>query len=214
MKSLALLGAASVATALAGDSAAFVQTPRPVSLSRRSTPLSAYGPFIENDSGVTQTFPGFFDPLGLSAGMSADDDTYKYYKAAEIKHGRVAMLAVLGYIVPYFYKFDGWLQPDLKFSDIPAGGEALYKIGLIGDLQLFALAMFCEVLCKPNPQGTYEGDYIIPFWPNWYKGPKDPVEQKKYQTMEINNGRLAMIGIAALLVQDLVTDKGFPFIRR
>jgi len=33
-----------------------------------------------------------FDPLGLSKGKDAD--TLAYYRAAELKHGRVCMLAV------------------------------------------------------------------------------------------------------------------------
>ena len=37
---------------------------------------------------------GFFDPLGLS--KSASDETLAWYRAAEIKHGRVAMAAFLG----------------------------------------------------------------------------------------------------------------------
>jgi len=37
---------------------------------------------------------GFFDPLKLSAGK--DDATINWYRAAELKHGRVCMLASLG----------------------------------------------------------------------------------------------------------------------
>ncbi|CAM9373660.1 unnamed protein product, partial [Ectocarpus sp. 4 AP-2014] len=34
--------------------------------------------------------------------------------------------------------------------------------------------------------------------------PKNPVRLKKMQTKELHNGRLAMIGIAGMLVQELV----------
>ena len=40
---------------------------------------------------------GFFDPLNLSAGKSAD--TIKKWREAELKHGRVCMLASLGILV-------------------------------------------------------------------------------------------------------------------
>ncbi|KAJ1407570.1 hypothetical protein B484DRAFT_403785, partial [Ochromonadaceae sp. CCMP2298] len=40
---------------------------------------------------------GFFDPLGLSVGK--DDATINWYRAAELKHGRVSMLATVGVIV-------------------------------------------------------------------------------------------------------------------
>ena len=40
---------------------------------------------------------GFFDPLGLS--KNKDAETLRFYRAAELKHGRVCMLASLGIIV-------------------------------------------------------------------------------------------------------------------
>lgn len=40
---------------------------------------------------------GFFDPLGLVA--DGDADKFDRYRYCEIKHGRIAMLAILGYIV-------------------------------------------------------------------------------------------------------------------
>jgi hypothetical protein len=66
-----------------------------------------------------QLTTGFFDPLGLSTNL--DPEQFKRYRAGEIKNGRVAMLAVLGYVVPEFYRFPGELYPGLKFADIPNG---------------------------------------------------------------------------------------------
>ena len=40
---------------------------------------------------------GEFDPLGFAT--DADLDTVKRYREAEVQHGRVAMLAVLGFLV-------------------------------------------------------------------------------------------------------------------
>lgn len=40
---------------------------------------------------------GFFDPFKLSEGK--DDATLRWYRAAELKHGRVAMLASLGIVI-------------------------------------------------------------------------------------------------------------------
>eukprot|EP00438_Fugacium_kawagutii_P028171 Skav233610 [mRNA] locus=scaffold109:205026:205855:+ [translate_table: standard] len=62
---------------------------------------------------------GFWDPLGLSA--DKDEATFKRRRAVEIKHGRIAMYATMGYIVPEYYKFPGYLSPSLglKFADVP-----------------------------------------------------------------------------------------------
>ena len=40
---------------------------------------------------------GFFDPLGLTRGIG--DLQFKKYQEAELKHGRVAMLAAVGMLV-------------------------------------------------------------------------------------------------------------------
>ena len=40
---------------------------------------------------------GEFDPLGLSSGLSLDET--KRYREAEVTHGRVAMLATVGFLV-------------------------------------------------------------------------------------------------------------------
>ena len=50
---------------------------------------------------------GFFDPLGLSQGKS--DAEMKKIREAELKHGRLAMLASLGFLVAESFNplFDG-----------------------------------------------------------------------------------------------------------
>ena len=44
---------------------------------------------------------GFFDPLKLSEGQDAQ--TLVKFREAELKHGRVAMMAALGFIVSELY---------------------------------------------------------------------------------------------------------------
>ena len=39
---------------------------------------------------------GFFDPVGFSSGKS--DEVMYHYREAELKHGRIAMAATLGWI--------------------------------------------------------------------------------------------------------------------
>ena len=57
-------------------------------------------------SSLVQDKNNFWDPLGLSAGK--DEATFKRRRAVEIKHGRIAMYATIGYIVPEYYKFPGY----------------------------------------------------------------------------------------------------------
>jgi len=61
--------------------------------------------FPENPTGLAagEVAPtGFFDPLGLSAGKDAA--TLKQYREAELKHGRVCMLASVGLLTQELLK--------------------------------------------------------------------------------------------------------------
>merc|ERR1719282_1107583 len=49
----------------------------------------------DGEVGVTAPL-GFFDPLGLLA--NGDEATFNRLRETEIKHGRVSMLAVVGYL--------------------------------------------------------------------------------------------------------------------
>merc|ERR1712127_136640 len=51
---------------------------------------------VENLPGVLAPV-GFFDPLGFAE--KANDATLARYREAELAHGRVAMLAVIGFLV-------------------------------------------------------------------------------------------------------------------
>merc|ERR1712072_298439 len=42
---------------------------------------------------------GFFDPLGFCSADDITEGKIKFYREVELKHGRVAMLAVLGFVV-------------------------------------------------------------------------------------------------------------------
>merc|ERR1711959_876569 len=81
-----------------------------------ASPLRAF----ESELGVQEPV-GFWDPLGLSA--DGDLATFKRRRTAEIKHGRICMIACIGYIVPEYFKWPGYLSPALgiKFADVPNG---------------------------------------------------------------------------------------------
>ena len=65
-----------------------------------NTLQSNYLTNITSDKLLKKAPVGFFDPLKLSA--DGDVATFKRRRAAELKHGRVCMLATLGYIVPEY----------------------------------------------------------------------------------------------------------------
>ena len=129
-----------------------------------------------------------FDPLGLGS----TDAKMDRYTQVEIKHGRVAMIAVMGYIMPELFRFPGCEA----FSH---GLGALESIPLEGWVQLVALVGAHEVLVKPREGGMGPSDFGL--GTELLDGIDDEELERK-QTSERNNGRLAMIAIMGLMVQD------------
>ena len=159
------------------------------------SPLRAF----ENELGV-QAPVGFWDPAGLSADGSVEN--FKRRRATEIKHGRIAMLATMGYITPEITgKFPGYLSPSagLKFADIPNGLAAISKVPQAGWGQILLYMAYCEVSQTQEPgTAAYAGDFGFKVLTS-----SDPAEKTKKLNAEIANGRLAMMAIIGMFFQDV-----------
>lgn len=145
---------------------------------------------------------GFFDPLNLVA----DGDQLKFNRLryVEIKHGRVSMLAVVGYLVteagirlPGDIDFSG-----TSFDSIPGGFAAITAIPQAGFLQTFAFIGFLEIfVMKDITGGDFPGDFrngALDF--GWDK--LDEATKLKKRAIELNQGRAAQMGILALMVHE------------
>merc|ERR1712070_1192337 len=113
------------------------------------SPLRAF----ENELGV-QAPVGFWDPAGLTADGSVEN--FNRRRVTELKHGRISMLATMGYITPEITgKFPGYLSPStgLRFDDIPNGLAAISKVPGAGWIQIVAYGAFCE-LSQDQSAGT------------------------------------------------------------
>ncbi|KAJ1461152.1 chlorophyll a/b-binding protein domain-containing protein [Pelagophyceae sp. CCMP2097] len=158
--------------------------------------------------GVTEDFPGFFDPLSLAEGKS--ENRLKYFREAELKHSRVAMLAVTGFLVGESFHplFGGDIDVPsfLAFQQTP-----LQTFWPIVVLAIGAIEATTTVAALENP---LEGGWWVPkpameagdlgFDPLGLK-PGSKAELTEMATKELNNGRLAMLGIAGMVAQELVT---------
>jgi len=118
-----------------------------VSINRSDCPLSPADLFIPPTDlatlpgqGTTSgPFAGVWDPIGLSTTATVSD--VRRWRESEVTHGRVAMLAALGFIVgeqledfPLFFNFDGKItgQAINQFSQVQQGfwEPLLIAIGL------------------------------------------------------------------------------------
>lgn len=123
---------------------------------------------------------------------------------AEIKHGRIAMLACVGVIVQELFTFGGDYFPRM----LPIDAHDYYLTTGMSQILLF-ICMFEAISCYAVKQMMDGGDRLPG---QFYFDPlglgKDPVTFQKYQANEIMNGRLALIGIGGLLSQEIFTRQG------
>ena len=159
--------------------------------------------------GVTGPF-GFFDPLGFSSG-DVSQGKVKFYREAEIKHGRVAMLASVGFLLgEVFHPMWGGsldLPSVIAFQETPLQdfipGLALPPIfHEAGSIFTFNSPFGGELWSIRTDYAS--GDLG---WDPLGLKPTNPSELKEMQTKEINNGRLAMIGIVGMVGQELASGK-------
>merc|ERR1711959_302610 len=165
------------------------------------SPLRAF----ESELGVQEPV-GFWDPLGFTA--DGDVASFKRRRSVEIKHGRICMLATIGYITPEITgKLPGYLSPSagLKFADIPNGLAAVSKVPTLGWAQIAAYFGFCEFSggFEDYKTGT-PGDYGFKVLTS-----ADPEEKTKKLAAEIANGRLAMVAIIGMFFQDGLTGSAW-----
>merc|ERR1712159_385484 len=166
-----------------------------------ASPLRAF----ESELGVQEPV-GFWDPLGFTA--DGDVASFKRRRSVELKHGRICMMATMGYITPEITgKLPGYLSPSagLKFADIPNGLAAISKVPTLGWAPIAAYFGFCEFSggFEDYKSGT-PGDYGFKVLTS-----SDPAEKTKKLAAEIANGRLAMVAIIGMFFQDGLTGSAW-----
>jgi hypothetical protein len=182
---------------------------------------------------------GFWDPLGIAQG---EKETIGWYRHAEIKHGRVAMAAFVGYCVQSNGIHFPWnLQapiggvgpmatlPTISFGDIAAAGgpaDQWDALPTAAKLQILMVVGFLEMWGETSMVLELDGEahYVRGGKPGYYPklNRKDeaafphpvplnlwdpfgftskmtPERKEKALLAEVNNGRLAMIGIFGLI---------------
>jgi hypothetical protein len=188
--------------ALMGSAAAFA----PASVSKASTALNAEMskslPFLTNPSNTDGLIGSVgFDPLGFS-----DNFDIKWLQESEIKHGRVAMLATVGFVTSQFVTLP-------MFSPVEDSNMVPSVIGASAMMQIITTAGIEEWRTN-NGNITMENMFSDPdrvpgdigFGTQRLKG-KTEEEINKLKLQEIKNGRLAMLAIGGMIHHNFVTGE-------
>lgn len=149
-------------------------------------------PFLEAPSKLDGSRVGDvgFDPLYLSDYINLD-----YAAAAELKNGRVAMLATLGMLVQELVHL-----PSPQFAE-PNFLKAIYAVPVEGWVQIITIISIIELASFKK---TYETGADLGF---------DPLGMGKGSSLdalklkEVKNARLAMLASIGFIMQAIVTGK-------
>jgi len=210
-----------VFTSLFATTAAFAPATKSTlsSTSLASDSLNGWTPdeskFAFGLPGAVEPYAEGWDPLGFAEG--SDVEQLKAYREAETTHGRVAMLAVIGFLVteaplsfhPLFNTGPLDIGPAIRHLDeVRVAAPFFFEILalVIGGAELTRALIGWEA---PQSGRALKDDYFpgdIGFDPLGLK-PKSAEEFAEMSTKELQNGRLAMIGIAGILVQELINGK-------
>jgi len=142
-----------------------------------------------------------FDPLGLSDWVPVE-----WLRESELKHGRVCMLAVVGFVAT-----DCGLRLPGDMHNVASinAHDMAVDLGAMTQILTFILAAECigflAILEMLDGSGRKPGDFG--FDPLEIGGATDPEMQLK----ELENGRLAMLAFSGIVTQAVLTGKGFPY---
>jgi len=163
-------------------------------------------------SAIPKNFAGFIQPPSWEE--TEGIDTLYWMREAELKHGRIAMLAVTGWIsVDLGARFPLAGEP---FDSVPSSflaHDVMVSNGIFG-FMLLAIGMveFCTsgaVLVQVS-KGEIErdaGDYK--FGDKYL--PADEKAAFEMKVKEINNGRLAMLAFSGIATQTALGSEAFPY---
>eukprot|EP00545_Synedropsis_sp_CCMP1620_P010023 CAMPEP_0119004646 /NCGR_PEP_ID=MMETSP1176-20130426/1264_1 /TAXON_ID=265551 /ORGANISM="Synedropsis recta cf, Strain CCMP1620" /LENGTH=202 /DNA_ID=CAMNT_0006956381 /DNA_START=54 /DNA_END=662 /DNA_ORIENTATION=- len=195
-----------IVAALAGSATAF----SPVAVKQSSTALK--GAMVGGEGPEPMPFSSAntsvgFDPAGF---VERAPEWQNWFREAELKHGRAAMLATVGFVLPEFMRIPG---AQFSFDAIP---KVIDAHDALPDsmIQIFGWISFLEAVSFPalanmNNYDRAPGDFG--FDPMGLL-PEDPEKRKAMQLKELKNGRLAMIAIGGMVAGASVTGHGFPYL--
>lgn len=204
--------------------AALTMAPAPTSQTALHAKSKAI-PFLDEPAGLAG-MPGDkgFDPFGFAgidwnmAEMIIPKKAFAatgplpmvyWMREAELKHGRICMLAIVGYVAVDL----GFHFPSAQYAGLSsleahnvmvASGNMGFMLSLIFVLELIGGVAITQAA---NGSGRAPGDFALD--PLSFTGKPDAKEF--LLEAEITHARLAMLAFSGLVTQSALFEKGFPY---
>merc|ERR1719442_265546 len=135
---------------------------------------------------------GYFDPLGFC--KVGDEAGFRTLRAAELKHGRVAMMASIGAVGQHFIQFPWAEGSHGTFGALVTGN------GPFSALLIVAMSAALEMAWQESPEKE-PGNFGDPLGLNLN------VYNTDMRSKELNNGRMAMISVLGIFAAEMATGK-------
>jgi light-harvesting complex I chlorophyll a/b binding protein 1 len=137
-----------------------------------------------------------------------------FLREAEIKHGRICMLAWAGFVAVDL-GFRIYPLPE-AYDDLTSvtAHDVLVKQGAMGQLLLwFSLAeVVSSVAVIQMLQGSGRKPGYFGFDPVGFLKDKSEEQKREMELKEIKNGRLAMLAFSGVVTQAVLTQGPFPYV--
>ena len=145
---------------------------------------------------------GYFDPLNINSGPKVSEDRLKYWREAELQHGRTAMLGAVALPVLELQNPDMLSINYLSDMDLMKQSPFWSTMALYEVLRLFA--GYENPFEKDGASFTLKKGYQPG---NVLNRNPDNVSTDRYNR-ELSNGRLAMLACGHIIGSELATGHG------
>lgn len=167
------------------------------------SPAMPFLSYPENLKGYVGDDIGF-DPLRISDYFPMD-----YLREAELKHGRICMLATVGFVT---VDLGGVVHPLGQGLSSVEAHDVMCENGVMGNALVWIgfaeLTSYIGVAEMLQGSGREPGDFGLG---KRYLVGKSEEQIKKLQYQEIMNGRLAMLAFGGMVTQAVLVNPHFPY---
>mmetsp|Transcript_19075 Transcript_19075/g.38866 ORF Transcript_19075/g.38866 Transcript_19075/m.38866 type:complete len:220 (-) Transcript_19075:235-894(-) len=159
-------------------------------------------PFLTTPAHLDGSYAGDngFDPMNLGSAFNM-----KYLREAELKHGRICMLAFYGYVMvdlgntwPGAPKVSSLLAHDVAVKN----GSMMFLLFAVGLIESLSYVAIYEMLSGETDRKP--GDLGF--------DPLNFAKQKDYSEVEITHCRAAMLAFGGVVTQSALFDLSFPYV--